>query len=166
MSVILTGTVDLTLWTIRLSTLFYVLALLQWLRGRDQAARVLWTIGCGLFLMHAAAAFHFHHHWSHDAAYRETARQTKELFGFDSGSGIYWNYVFTLLWTGDVLWRWFGSGRRAAWINWCVHGFLAFLFFNGAVVFAKNPMRGASLAAMVLILVAASISRRKKAAEA
>ena len=31
-------------------------------------------------MTHVAAAFHFRHYWSHDAAYEETARQTAELF--------------------------------------------------------------------------------------
>ena len=141
---------DLTLWAIRLSTAFYVLALWQWIRSGRQG-RLYWTLGCGFFLIHAAAAFHFHHGWSHDAAVRETARQTREIFGVDTGSGIYWNYAFTLIWCADVAWRWFGSGIRAPWISRAVHGFMAFLFFNGAVVFARGPIRWMSLAAIVAL---------------
>jgi hypothetical protein len=129
--------------------LFYVLALWLWLRGRESPGRIAWTIGCILFLVHVAAAFQFHHAWSHGAAYRATALETKKLFGVDYGGGLYWNYTFALVWLSDAVWRWLGTGVRSDWISRSVHGFMAFMFFNGTMVFASGPIRWCSLAAMI-----------------
>lgn len=137
-----------TLWTIRISTLFYLLAIRDWISGNnDRRARRLWAIGCAFFVAHAIAAFHFQYAWSHEIAVRETARQTKALFGVDDGSGIYWNYVFTAVWLGDVI---FGANKKP-WIAWCVHGFMGFMFFNGAIVFASPAMRWATSAAAIAL---------------
>lgn len=141
---------DLTLWTIRASAVCYVAALAGGVR-----ARAMWTAGCALFLAHALAAFHFHHHWSHAAAYVETARQTQELFGVASGSGLWFNYVFTLVWLVDVIWWWRSPARyatRPRWLHAAVHGFMAFMFFNGAVVFASGPTRWFGMAAAVWLV--------------
>jgi hypothetical protein len=133
----------MTLWTIRIATLLYLLALRDWIGGQPARARRLWISGCLFFLAHTVAAFHFHYQWSHRVAVTETARQTQALFGVDDGSGIYWNYVFTLVWIADVL---FGQNKKP-WIAWCVHGFMGFMFFNGAIVFASPAMRWCTVAA-------------------
>ncbi|MBM3786009.1 MAG: hypothetical protein FJW30_16740 [Acidobacteria bacterium] len=83
----------------------------------------------GIYLIHVALAFTFVYGWSHAAALRETARQTRELFGVDSGAGIYLNYLMTLVWGADCIWNW----RARAWRVF-VHALLAFLFFNASVV--------------------------------
>ena len=77
------------------------------------------------------------------------------MFGTASGSGVYWNYVFTAVWGVDVLWWWiapFKYEARAKWITYAIHGFLAFMFFNAAIVFGSPFMRifGVLLMAMVL----------------
>lgn len=134
----------LTLWTIRLATLLYVAAL------AGIRPRLAWTLGCLAYLAHVAAAFQFHHAWSHTAAYIETARQTRELFGADSGSGLYFNYAFTAVWLADVVWWWRAPAAyltRPRWIAGAVHGFMAFMFFNGVVVFASGVTRWVGLAA-------------------
>ena len=51
--------------------------------------------------MHVAAAFHYYYEWSHAVGLAETARQTEELTGMASGSGLYLNYLFTLVWLAD-----------------------------------------------------------------
>ncbi len=137
----------LTLWTVRLALL---LCAAVW-TGRlpSGAARLAWTAGCLLYLAHVVCAFHFYHAWSHAAAYDETARRTEELFGLRSGGGLHLNYLFTLLWAGDVLWWWLapasheGRPRAAA---WALHGYMAFLAFNATVVFGTGPVRWAGLA--------------------
>jgi hypothetical protein len=73
---------------------------------RDRAARIAWTVACLSLLAHFACAFHFYHHWSHDTAYRVTARQTAELFGLDWGGGLYLNYALLVGWVADVVWWW------------------------------------------------------------
>ena len=137
----------LTIWTVRISFLLYVAALALMLADK-RGARVVWAAGFLAYLAHVAAAFHYFHHWSHAAAYQETARQTEELFGFAFGGGLYFNYAFTVVWGADVLFR-FGSRWAAA----AVHGFLAFMFFNGTVVFAQGWSRWAGVAATALLAV-------------
>jgi hypothetical protein len=107
-------------------------------------ARWVWTIGCGCFLAHVAGAFACFHHWSHAAAYDETARQTAELTGWRSGGGLYLNYLFAVGWLIDVLW-WWGAPRRfdqrSSRLNMLWHGFMFFMVLNGTVVFGRGPVR-------------------------
>ncbi len=138
----------LTLWTVRLACVFYVAALLGFHR------RYTWTAGLLAYLAHVVAAFTFHHHWSHDAAYTETARQTRELFGVPSGFGLYFNYFFTALWLADVLWLWTrpdSHRTRPRWVSAAIHSFMAFLFFNATVVFASGWTRWLGIAATALV---------------
>lgn len=139
-------------------------------RGRpkwDSSARLAWTAACFCLLAHVACAFHFHHGWSHAAAYRDTARQTAEVFGLDWGGGLYFNYALAAGWAADVCW-WWGGGLRAyrgrpwplaaAW-----HAFLLFMVFNGAVVFASGFVRWAGLglcAALALAWLSAARGAR------
>jgi hypothetical protein len=75
-------------------------------RRRDSWARLAWTAACLLLVVHAALAFHFYHGWSHAAAYRDTARQTSEVFGYDWGGGLYVNYLLIAAWALDVGYWW------------------------------------------------------------
>src|SRR5437016_5284995 len=74
--------------------------------ARLNRARWTWTFACTLFLAHVICAFSYYHAWSHAAAYRETARQTAELTGWQWGGGLYLNYLVALVWLADVLWWW------------------------------------------------------------
>lgn len=140
----------LTLWTIRAAVMLYAAALIAWLRRRDRSARLTWSFACLLYLAHVVCAFHFFHHWSHSAAYEDTARRTAELLGGGWGGGLYFNYLFTVIWIVDVIWWWRGLAgyrSRSRWIQIGVHAFFAFMFFNAAVVFAAGPVRWLGLAA-------------------
>jgi hypothetical protein len=137
-----------TVWSVRLATLLYVSALALRLAARDsramQWARIMWTAGFVCYLAHVYGAFEFFHGWSHAAAYADTARQTAEQFGLNWGGGLYFNYVFTVVWAADVIWWWRGVERyekRPLWISLAIQGFLGFMFFNGAVVFAAGFSR-------------------------
>jgi hypothetical protein len=147
----------LAIGTARVALVLYVAALVAMTAGRDRGgrlARVLWSAGALAYLTHVATAFHFVHGWSHHAAVVETARQTRELFRVDTGVGIWFNYVFTAVWGADVAWWWIdprGYGRRPAVTSWGVHVFMVFMFFNGAVVFARGPSQWIGLAATVLL---------------
>lgn len=151
----------LTCWSVRLALALYALALLRrWSsRGRRSslaAARWFWTAGWLAFLFHVLCAFQFYHHWSHTDAYAVTARRTAEVVGWHWGGGLYANYAFTLIWLADALSWWRGLEiyeRRRRAIAWSVQGFLAFLVFNAAVVFAQGAMRWVSLAVCVFLLV-------------
>lgn len=141
-------------------------------RGRrawDARARAAWTLGCAALIVHAGLAFHFQHGWSHAEAYADTARQTGEATGFASGAGLYLNYALLALWAADVAWWWrggVGSYRRrsrapvAAW-----QGFLLFMFFNAAVVFAGGAARWAGLGVFALLLGVVWLARVGRAGE-
>jgi hypothetical protein len=142
----------LTLWSARIAFLFYAAALAAWLTGLARAARLAWALGFLVYLSHVAAAFHFHHHWSHDAAYEETARQTAGLFGVRSGAGLYCNYAFTCVWALDALWIWWSAEtyrRRPRSIAAAIHSFMAFMFFNATVVFVSGWVRWLGLTVTV-----------------
>src|SRR5215475_9933608 len=96
-------------WSARIAFLLYAAALGAWLVEKPRAARLPWTCGLILYLAHVGAAFHFRYHWSHDAAFAETARQTAELFGIPAGAGLYCNYVFTAVWAFDAIWIWWNE---------------------------------------------------------
>jgi len=160
----------LTTWTIRLALACYVAFLAGGLVARrpqwQRFARWIWTIGCGLFVVHVGCAFHFYHHWSHRLAWLSTAEQTQELIGVAFGDGIYFSYLFLMLWVLDVIWLWsFGRSTLPACGNatgvplaaatksltplWrvLVHIFLFFIAFNGAIVFAHGPTQWAGIVA-------------------
>jgi hypothetical protein len=48
------------------------------------------------------------------------------------------------VWLADVLWVWVAPTSylaRPRWLHWSIHGFLAFVVFNAAVVFADWSFR-------------------------
>jgi hypothetical protein len=126
-------------------------AIRHWQPGQPgtPAGRIRWahTIAWGLCLLHVAIAFHVGHAWSHGAAFDHTER----VSGF--GPGIFVNYLFVMVWTGDVLWAWINLDSylgRAGWVNWLVLGFMGFVVFNAAVVFGSGMQRWASLLFLVI----------------
>jgi hypothetical protein len=138
----------LTHWTIRLALAAYALWLSTWLAGGGKAAakwqrgsRWLYTAACALFLAHVACAFHFYHGWSHREALDDTAEQTEEMLGFAFGEGIYFSYLFMLLWVVDVAWLWLLPLRRPGWLTAPIQLYMAFIAFNGAVVFEGGVTR-------------------------
>jgi hypothetical protein len=165
----------LTRWTIRLALVCYVATLAMWLGTsgenpwRSSVARILWTAGCLLFLGHVVCAFTFYHGWSHAHVLTDTARQTKEMMGWEFGEGIYFSYLFTLLWTADVLWWWMSPATylaRPRAVTWSLHAFMAFIAFNGAVVFVSGPTRWCAIAACVglgVLGAARVVGRRSQA---
>jgi hypothetical protein len=85
------------------------------------------------------------------------------MFGIESGSGIYFNYVFALIWLVDVMWWWLAERsykHRKRWIDTAFHGFMAFMFVNGAIVFAAGLVRWFSIAAAA-VLVALFVRRKR-----
>lgn len=132
-------------------------------------ARAVWTVACLALLAHIASAFHFFHQWSHDAAYRETARQTNEVFRFNSGIGIYFNYALLVVWIMDVAWWWMKgleAYRRRCWplvAAW--HTFLIFMFFNATVVFGSGFVRWLGLCVCVALVFVWGIAIRRRPSE-
>src|SRR5262245_5048391 len=108
-------------------------------------ARKAWTLGCIAYLAHVFCAFEFYHDWSHTAALRETARQTREAVGWEVGEGLFVSYLFTLAWPVDVIWWWLvgaeNYGNRMRWLTGSVQVFFLFMVLNAAVVFESGPVR-------------------------
>ena len=121
----------------------------------DAAARVIWTIACASLIAHFISAFQFYHDWSHAAAYADTARQTREAFGFNWGGGVFINYALLITWMLDVAW-WWRSGldsyrKRPLPLVVAWHGFLIFIIFNATVVFGDGIVRWIGLAICLLL---------------
>ncbi len=146
----------LTRWTIRLALICYVAVLASNIVRASpnsrwtQIARATWTLGCLLFLAHVACAFHYYHGWSHAQAFDDTARQTEELIGWQFGAGVYFSYLFTLVWTADAAWWWIAAEsyvNRHRLLSVSIHAYMLFIAFNGAIVFEGGPVRWAGIAA-------------------
>ena len=147
----------LTTWTIRLAlaclAVYFAARLLgygarpyQTPRGERMftTLRWIWTIGCVLFLAHVACAFQFTHHWSHSHAWEHTAAETERLMGFAYGDGIYFSYLFLVLWVVDVIALWVCC-FRPSWLILPVYLFIFFIALNGAIVFEDGPTRPVGL---------------------
>lgn len=111
----------------------------------DRWTRLAWTLGCAALLAHFISAFQFYHHWSHQSAYIDTARQTAEVFAINWGGGLFINYAVAILWIADVTSWWLAglsSYRRRPWLLTLIwHGFLLFIIFNATVVFKDGLTR-------------------------
>jgi hypothetical protein len=141
---------ELTRWTVWLAVAAYSVRVALSLAGKaddergERVARWIWTTGCVLVWAHVACAFEFVHHWSHESAYSHTARETAGKIGIAWGGGIFFNYLFMLLWAGDVLWWWRQPAsyrRRPLLIAVALHAYLAFILFNATVVFKDGWVR-------------------------
>jgi hypothetical protein len=154
-----------TRWTVRIALAFYVVALIVRLNARTRAARILWTFGFVAFAIHVACAFHFFHHWSHDAAYADTAQKTAAATGLVWGGGLYLNYFFAFVWGADAGWWWGNAvsyAARSRLIEWGVQSFLAFMSFNATVVFGHGAMRWAGAIATIVLLTALADAARRR----
>lgn len=162
----------ITRWTVRLAASGYVAGLaLRWLAhgkpARLKWARILWTAGFSLFVVHVLCAFHVFHHWSHQAAFETTARRTLETVGFEFGYGIYANHLFLLVWGTDA-WLWWRLGisryeHRSRWLEVAVQGYLAFIFLNGTIVFGTPVSTPLGIVGILILAVCRRLSRQSQA---
>jgi len=146
----------LTRWIVRFAVAAYFVSLAIGIRWpqRDRLARLWWSIACAACLVHIGLAMHFYHDWSHAKAYAHTARQTRELIGLDWGGGVYFNYLFELIWSADVAWWWISPRSRETrprWLVVLVHAYLLFIVFNATVVFGAGATRWMDVAALSVI---------------
>ena len=101
---------------------------------------LIWTVGLIFFLIHFVSSMGFAHDWSHQNAFDHTAQQTEEFTGWNWGGGIYFNYLFALVWSFDVL-MWWKTGpswldNRGYQIG--LHCFFAFIIINATIVFGPQ----------------------------
>jgi hypothetical protein len=149
-----------------------VLATVAWALGEvlmrrsavfDRLARAAWTIGVALALLHVILAFEFVYAWDHRAAVDATARQTAELAGWEWRGAIYVNYIFLMLWLADVSWWWAAPAShyaRSVRLERARLALFAFMFFNGAVVFASAATRVVGVPAVAAALIGSRAVRR------
>ncbi|MBM4003438.1 MAG: hypothetical protein FJ295_09155 [Planctomycetes bacterium] len=165
----------LTRWSIRLALLMFAAVLIARCAGqirhhRSPAWRSVWTLGWLAFLVHVLSAFQYFHHWSHRHAIDVTAERTEQLIGWRFGEGLYFSYAFLALWGIDVLWWWLGGDARY-WgfprIALTIQSYLAFIAFNGAVVFEAGPVRwgGVAATAVLIAVMVRSVLRRRAGTE-
>lgn len=134
--------------TARVAVLFWALAVGALLLRRRDFARAAWALGAAAFCIHVATAFDQVHGWSHAAA----VRHVEAVSGF--GPGLFVSYAFTAAWAIDAAW-WLanpvGYDARPGWVDWAVHGFLAFVVFNGTVVYERGFIRWAGVLTFTLL---------------
>jgi len=117
----------------------------------------IWCAGLVACVVHILIAMAHRHHWSHDAAVLETARQTAAVYGLAWGGGVYVNYLFVGVWLAQLVWWRIAPGRfhqRPAWVLWVERVFYLVIVVNAAVIFAA-PDRRLAGAAVTGALVAA-----------
>lgn len=116
-----------------------------------------WCIGWVACVLHILIAMAHRHHWSHQAAVVETARQTAEVYGVAWGGGVYVNYLFVGVWLAELLW-WRNDPRRYVrqppWMRWAVRTFSFVIVFNAAVIFVAPERRMAGVAVTAALLAA------------
>jgi hypothetical protein len=148
--------------TARVALLFWGVASAALLLRRRELGRAAWTVGCVTFLVHVVTAFDRVHGWSHAAA----SQHVESVSGF--GPGLFASYLFTAVWVADVVWWWLdrpGYESRPTWFDRLVHGFFAFMVFNGSVVYETGFIRWAGLALFALLTVLLA-ARRPRPVEA
>jgi hypothetical protein len=155
-----------SLWAIRLAVLSMFMTFALQLRGWKETSptvRNIWFFGAINALVHSVGALLAFHGGSHQAALQATAAQTQELMGFSFGAGLYFNYVFVLIWLFDATARLIVPQSYSGWglgYRGFVYGFLGFIAFNGTVVFKSGWIQALSLLAMAGLLILAGIRWR------
>jgi hypothetical protein len=152
-----------------------ILATVAWALGEvlmrrspasDRSARAIWTAGMALALLHVLSAFHLIYAWDHEAAVAATVRQAADRFGLGWRGAIYVNYAFLALWLADLCWWWaapLSHRSRSLTIENTRLAVFAFMFLNGAVVFASGAGRLIGAASLSAVLLAALRRHRRKA---
>jgi len=111
--------------------------------------------GWAALAAHTGLALHFRYGWSQGAAYDDTARQTAALTGWNSGAGLYINYLFMLLWLANLaLARRAGSATEARWQEWLFRGIFLFMLANAGVIFAPPATKWLGIAGCAILLFA------------
>jgi hypothetical protein len=135
----------------------------QTIERTPHAARWAWRaslLGALLCIAHIVIVMGLRHGWSHDAAVRDTARQTMKVFGVAFGAGAYVNYVFVVVWLAELGW-WrrdpLGYARRGPLAAWLLRGFYFVILVNAAVIFVRPQFRIAGLALLVFWVLGAGL---------
>ena len=134
----------------------------EWARATrgDQsgAPRAVFTLGLLAMVVHSALAFWLRYGFSQEAALLDAARQIEQVTGRPSSPrGFYANHAFMAWWTVEALFWWRAPAAyamRAPALVWASRLVFAFMFANGAIVFARGPLR--ALGALALLAAVAA----------
>lgn len=156
----------LSIGAIRLSLLLFVIVCCCEALGvsrRGRGLRILWLLGAIAAITHSLGALIGYHGGSQVDAIRATSEQTKAVLGIAVGYGLFVNYLFLIVWLLDAVHPFSAKrsipsvliprlfGRTVPW-SFIVLAFLAFIFFNGTVVFKDGWLRVTGIASSVVIL--------------
>lgn len=138
----------------------------EWARAtrgeRPPLPRLLFAAGLATMVVHSYLAFAFRYDFSFAAALQDAARQIEAVTGQPSSpNGFLTNYVFLAWWACEAAAWWLrpdAFARRPGWLVWLSRAFFAFMFVNGAIVFANGPVR--VVGAVGVAAVFAAWSRR------
>ena len=118
-----------------------------------------WAYGLGgvLMVVHVLIAYGMFHHWSHASALAHTAQQTERVVGWSFGGGLYFNFVFVLVYLTDIVWRnrcggW--KNRRPHWLAVGVDLFLWFIVAMSTIVFETGVVRMVAVAGLLAVIAA------------
>jgi hypothetical protein len=162
----MTGT-DIAHWTAWAAFALWAGAENALLLRQTVRARLFWTLGAAALGLHMAAAFQWYHHWSHSAAVVATAEQTATVTGWRWGGGVWINYAMLALWSWDAIRWWNTDGNcKASTPPIALRGAFAFLWFQGAVVFAHSGIRAIAGLVFVGLAIRIGLSRRPRTVEA
>jgi hypothetical protein len=140
----------------------------EWSRASagDQASapRAAFTAGLLAMVVHSALAFALRYGFSQEAALRDAARQIEEVTGRPSSPrGFYANHVFLAWWTLEAAAWWrdpVGYAGRSLALVWASRLVFAFMFANGAIVFAHGPLRALGVLGLLAAIAAWALGGR------
>lgn len=144
--------------SIYVSASLYAIALGMILSKRQQTTalfKVVWSAACLLTAVHAYLALSDVHQWNHHHAFDHIANETGRVLGFRFGYGVYFNYLFVIIWIADVIWLWSSSEsyqNRSNRLSSAFHLFLILIMVNGAVVFRDGLPRYLGIIVIAAIL--------------
>ena len=131
-------------------------------RARDRGFNTLWCTGCLLLWMHVIAATLLVHEGQWSAAWEHTAQETEAAVGVRTGVGVWFNLLTLIVWSVDCVRR--VSLRRtpdrpATLAERLGDGYLAFMWFQAAVVFPHGAIRFIAGAATLVLIVICLVRR-------
>ena len=95
-------------------------------------------------ILHSVLAFHLRYAWSSEAALLDAARRIEAVTGRPSPDGFFANHLFLAWWALEAA-AWCVAParyrRRPAALVWTSRAVFAFMFANGAIVFARDVGR-------------------------
>lgn len=159
--------VNLTIW---ISLVFYASAVAVSFLVTDgmkqlKIYRILWSLGCIFALIHVFCAFQFIHDWNHQIAVKHTIIETERVTGLRFEYGIYFNYLFLLVWTIDCIKLHNAHSNRkigathSLWSRF-VHIYMLLIIISATIIFEEGFIRYISFISLALLALLFYFSAR------